>query len=94
MPGIPVALNVDGIERKRKKWNRAARSVVPDVGMAGHVLPDARRDRRAEPSSAYYRERYGKETRRSFPMARKLGHVETPRRSTGWVSSPAAISSM
>ena len=24
--GMPVALNVDGIERKRKKWNRAARS--------------------------------------------------------------------
>src|SRR5215475_15236454 len=26
MLGIPVALNVDGIERKRKKWNRAARA--------------------------------------------------------------------
>jgi glycosyltransferase involved in cell wall biosynthesis len=25
MAGVPVALNVDGIERKRKKWNRAAR---------------------------------------------------------------------
>jgi glycosyltransferase involved in cell wall biosynthesis len=24
--GVPVALNVDGIERKRKKWNRAARA--------------------------------------------------------------------
>ena len=24
--GIPVALNVDGLERKRKKWNRAARA--------------------------------------------------------------------
>jgi len=24
--GMPVALNVDGIERKRKKWNRAARA--------------------------------------------------------------------
>jgi glycosyltransferase involved in cell wall biosynthesis len=24
--GIPVALNVDGIERKRRKWNRAARA--------------------------------------------------------------------
>jgi len=24
--GIPVALNVDGIERRRKKWNRAARA--------------------------------------------------------------------
>jgi glycosyltransferase involved in cell wall biosynthesis len=26
MVGVPVALNVDGIERKRKKWNRAARA--------------------------------------------------------------------
>lgn len=26
MTGIPVALNVDGIERKRKKWNRYARA--------------------------------------------------------------------
>ncbi len=26
MVGIPVALNVDGLERKRKKWNRLARS--------------------------------------------------------------------
>ena len=24
--GMPVALNVDGIERKRKKWNRAAKA--------------------------------------------------------------------
>jgi glycosyltransferase involved in cell wall biosynthesis len=24
--GVPVALNVDGIERRRKKWNRAARA--------------------------------------------------------------------
>jgi glycosyltransferase involved in cell wall biosynthesis len=26
MVGMPVALNVDGIERKRKKWNRAAKA--------------------------------------------------------------------
>jgi glycosyltransferase involved in cell wall biosynthesis len=26
LAGIPVALNVDGIERRRKKWNRAARA--------------------------------------------------------------------
>jgi hypothetical protein len=24
--GMPVALNVDGLERKRKKWNRLART--------------------------------------------------------------------
>src|SRR5260370_18759331 len=26
MAGMPVALNVDGIERKRKKWNRLAKA--------------------------------------------------------------------
>jgi glycosyltransferase involved in cell wall biosynthesis len=37
--GMPVALNVDGIERKRKKWNRAGQGLVPGFGVAGHVLP-------------------------------------------------------
>jgi glycosyltransferase involved in cell wall biosynthesis len=55
--GIPAALNVDGIERKRKKWNRLARAwylvsewlstFCPSV-----VVTDA------EAIRAYYRERY------------------------------------
>ena len=50
MFGMPVALNVDGIERKRKKWNRAGESLVSGLGMAGHVLPDRRGHRRADHS--------------------------------------------
>ena len=56
--GVPVALNVDGIERKRKKWNRAARAwylmsewlskFCPTV-----VVTDALTIQQ------YYRERYG-----------------------------------
>ncbi len=57
--GIPVALNVDGLERKRKKWNRLAKAwylmsewlatFCPTV-----VVTDART------IEDYYRERYGK----------------------------------
>ncbi len=61
LAGIPVALNVDGIERKRKKWNRLARgwyllsewlaTFCPDV-----VITDA------ETIQDYYRQRYNKST--------------------------------
>jgi glycosyltransferase involved in cell wall biosynthesis len=57
--GVPVALNVDGIERKRKKWNRLAKAwylvsewlatFCPNV-----VITDART------IQEYYRQRYGK----------------------------------
>jgi glycosyltransferase involved in cell wall biosynthesis len=57
--GVPVALNVDGLERKRKKWNRLARTwyliserlatVCPNV-----AISDARK------IAEYYLERYGK----------------------------------
>jgi len=57
--GIPVALNVDGIERKRKKWNRMAKAwylvsewlatFCPTV-----VITDALT------IQEYYRQRYGK----------------------------------
>ena len=29
LSGMPVAFNVDGLERKRKKWNALAQSLVP-----------------------------------------------------------------
>ncbi len=60
--GIPTALNVDGLERKRRKWNTPARAwyllserlatLCPNV-----VVSDARVIER------YYRERYGIDTR-------------------------------
>ena len=59
--GMPVALNVDGIERLRKKWNRLAKAwylasewlatFCPNV-----VIADART------IQDYYRQRYGKES--------------------------------
>ena len=59
---IPVALNVDGLERKRKKWNAVARAwylmsewlstfcPTETVSDAAHI-------------AAYYQQRYGKRTR-------------------------------
>jgi glycosyltransferase involved in cell wall biosynthesis len=59
--GMPVALNVDGLERKRKKWNRLARAwYLMSERLATFcptaVVTDALAIQR------YYRERYGKET--------------------------------
>ncbi len=56
--GMPVALNVDGIERLRKKWNRLARawylaSERLSTFCPTEVVTDARTIER------YYRERYG-----------------------------------
>src|SRR5581483_3813025 len=71
--GMPVALNVDGLERKRKKWNRLAKSwyllsewlatFCPTV-----VVTDART------IQDYYLERYGK--RSTFiPYGAEIGKV-------------------
>lgn len=73
--GVPVALNVDGIERKRKKWNRAARAwylvsewlskFCPTV-----VVTDALT------IQEYYRQRYGKESV-FIPYGAEVGKVES-----------------
>jgi glycosyltransferase involved in cell wall biosynthesis len=73
--GVPVALNVDGIERKRKKWNRAARAwylvsewlskFCPTV-----VVTDALT------IQEYYRQRYGKESV-FIPYGAEVGKVDT-----------------
>lgn len=73
--GVPVALNVDGIERKRKKWNRAARGwylmsewlskFCPTV-----VVTDALT------IQEYYRERYRKESV-FIPYGAELGKVRS-----------------
>ena len=59
--GTPVALNVDGLERKRKKWNALARawyllSERLSTFCPTHAVSDALSIR------AYYKERYGCET--------------------------------
>ena len=71
--GIPVALNVDGLERKRKKWNRLARTwyliserlatFCPNV-----AISDARK------IAEYYLDRYGKRSE-FIPYGAELGVV-------------------
>ena len=73
--GIPVVLNVDGLERKRKKWNLAAKAwyliserlatFCPTV-----VVTDA--DKIAE----YYLERYHKQSE-FIPYGAEVGKIET-----------------
>jgi glycosyltransferase involved in cell wall biosynthesis len=75
MAGVPVALNVDGIERKRKKWNRAARAwylvsewlskFCPTV-----VVTDA------HTIQNYYRQRYRKQSV-FIPYGAAIGKVST-----------------
>jgi glycosyltransferase involved in cell wall biosynthesis len=71
--GIPTLLNVDGLERKRKKWNRLAKgwyaisewmaTFCPTV-----VITDARQ------IETYYWERYGKRTQ-FIPYGAETGKV-------------------
>lgn len=71
--GIPTLLNVDGLERKRKKWNWLAKSwyaisewlatCCPTV-----VITDAKQ------IEAYYMERYGKRTQ-FIPYGAEAGRV-------------------
>jgi glycosyltransferase involved in cell wall biosynthesis len=57
--GMPVALNVDGIERKRKKWNRLAKAwYLLSEWLATFCPTEVITDARTIES--YYRERYGK----------------------------------
>lgn len=56
--GVPVAINVDGIERKRRKWNALGRAVygvgeAMSVEFASEVIADA------EVIADYYRSNYG-----------------------------------
>jgi glycosyltransferase involved in cell wall biosynthesis len=72
--GIPVALNVDGIERLRKKWNRLAKTwyLVSEwlaTFCPTEVITDART------IQDYYRTRYGK-TSTFIPYGAELGRVD------------------
>lgn len=73
--GIPVALNVDGIERKRKKWNRFARTWYRMSEYLATVMPN-RMISDAEVIEKYYRERYGKPST-FIPYGAETGKVET-----------------
>jgi len=73
--GMPVALNVDGLERKRKKWNRAAKAWYLVSEWLSVILPtEVVTDARA--IQDYYRQRYHK--RSTFiPYGAETGKVET-----------------
>jgi len=73
--GMPVALNVDGLERNRKKWNRVAKtwyrvSEWLATWMPSVVITDAAQ------IASYYRERYGRASQ-MIPYGAELGAVET-----------------
>ena len=72
---MPVALNVDGLERNRKKWNRLAKlwyrvSEWLATWMPNVVVTDAVR------IAEYYRERYGRDSR-MIPYGAEIGPLET-----------------
>lgn len=56
--GMPVALNVDGLERKRKKWNRVAKAWYLVSEWLSTFCPTAVVTDAAQ-IERYYRERYG-----------------------------------
>src|SRR3989442_4389016 len=71
--GMPVALNVDGLERKRKKWNRFAREWYHLSEWLATFCPTAVvTDARS--IQDYYRDRYGKQTI-FIPYGAELGKV-------------------
>jgi glycosyltransferase involved in cell wall biosynthesis len=71
--GMPVALNVDGIERKRKKWNRLAKAwYLASEWLATFCPTVVVTDARA--IQHYYRQRYGKESI-YIPYGAEVGRV-------------------
>jgi len=73
--GIPVALNVDGLERKRKKWNRLARAwyLVSErlaTFCPAAMVTDARK------IAEYYLDRYGAHSE-FIPYGAATGPVES-----------------
>jgi glycosyltransferase involved in cell wall biosynthesis len=75
LAGVPVALNVDGLERRRRKWSWAGRawyrmSERLATILANHVISDARR------IAEYYEQRYGARTQ-FIPYGAETGRVES-----------------
>lgn len=61
LAGIPVALNVDGLERKRRKWNRLAKAwYLLSEWLATFCPTETVTDARS--IAEYYARRYGKTT--------------------------------
>ena len=75
LSGIPVALNVDGIERKRRKWNVFARAWYQGSEYLSTILPN-RFVTDAEAIRDYYKERYNKDSL-FIPYGADGGRAET-----------------
>ena len=73
--GIPVVLNVDGIERKRKKWNALARAWYLGAEFLATVLPNAIVTD-AQSIRAYYRKTYNMDSV-FIPYGADVARVET-----------------
>jgi glycosyltransferase involved in cell wall biosynthesis len=73
--GMPVALNVDGIERKRKKWNSLAKAWYLVSERLATLFPNAVITDAAA-IQAYYRERYRRQTT-CIPSGAEVGKLET-----------------
>jgi glycosyltransferase involved in cell wall biosynthesis len=75
MLGTPVALNVDGIERKRRKWNAFARAWYRASEYLSTILPN-RFVTDAEAIREYYKQRYNKDSL-FIPYGADTERVET-----------------
>ncbi|MDQ6759650.1 MAG: DUF1972 domain-containing protein, partial [Acidobacteriota bacterium] len=75
LSGIPTALNVDGLERNRKKWNRVAKLWYLISERLATVFPSAVVTD-AQVIANYYLTRYGKEST-FIPYGAELGKVDS-----------------
>ncbi len=75
LAGVPVALNVDGLERRRKKWNWLGKAWYQMSEWLSTFLPNAVVSD-ASRIQDYYRARYGKATT-FIPYGAELGKVAT-----------------
>jgi len=75
LAGIPVVLNVDGLERQRKKWNWLARSWYAVSERLATFCPTVVVSD-AENITEYYLKRYGKATH-FIPYGAETGRVAT-----------------
>lgn len=73
LAGMPVALNVDGIERKRRKWGAAGRAWYRIGERLATIFPNAIVTD-AESIARYYRERYGAGSE-CIPYGAEVGRV-------------------
>jgi len=73
--GMPVALNVDGLERNRRKWNALAKAWYRSSERLATWMPNAVVTD-ALSIANYYREKYGRSSE-MIPYGAEVGAVET-----------------